>query len=219
MIMGERKLAINDDGTISSKESRMPTIKTPASFSKAMSTTYRVLAMAAQARSALGDSVSKALHSLMEDMVRQYETMRASGELGANDIVWRMNFYARWIYMMARRRVPLGFNAEACFQKTAERLARQYPDSTSPGRSAHTASASRAPPWVVCLACGRVNEHKSPQCPVVTSSGPTSVSQNTRAAVRATIAAAPVSKSEREQLSLMAGRFYAKIDRESVTTP
>ena len=163
----------------------------------------------------LGASVAQALSVLQRDMVRLYETMRVAGTLGHDDILWRCCFYLRWTYMAMTRFNLTGYTAEQAFKDRAETFAAALVGKPQQPLAKYTPQRSD---WIICYACAAVNTHKSPACPIVTSPTPTTVPTSTRAAVKATIAAAPIPQTKRDDLQRIADLFYAKIDRASSDT-
>ena len=164
--------------------------------------------------------------------------MRAAGTLGHADINWRLGFYVTFMFTAVVRVLLLGFSARQAMQERANLMARAIygnhtqsalsspmsqigsSSSSSFNNSSSNPSSSRSSrsqpiDLTICLACGEVNTHKSPACPLVTASGPTIIPDTTRASVRALIASAPITAPRRAELSRIASKFYSKIDREN----
>ena len=201
------------DGGLVLRPQRLPTLSLH-NFPSAMDLCFRAVRAASISTNEFASSVATAIPVLQQECTRQYQELCVRLSFRAASELWQFLFYARWTYMVLKRAVPTGYNADAAFLNSAK-IIQARGDATPAalaGRPAATtpSASSSSTAWSICYKCGEVNTHKSPACTVVGSV----VSKAVRAKVTAAIDTAPVTASQRQELLKIARAYYAKLDRQ-----
>ena len=177
-------------------------------FTKMLNLFYRTIDSAATTNSPLFASVVRCLQRLIRMLIRQHGSLTAAGY---PDTLPQMMAYLQCTCMARSRILFYGSSAEAAFEKEASRRLLTNTGALSIGTPKSNSVSSEN--WKICPCCGLVNDHVSTACPTQ-SKGPTKTPAYTRAAVKAAIAAAPITPSARDNLTKMCSALWAKIERD-----
>ena len=178
-------------------------------FTKLLNLIYRTIDSAAAVTTPLFTSVVQRLQRLIRMLIRQHGSLTAAGYPAS---LPQMMAYLQCTCMARTRVLFFGSSAEAAFEKEASRRL-QMGTTTLAAASPFKSISVSSENWKICPCCGLVNDHISTACPTQ-ANGPSKTPAYTRAAVKAAIAAAPITPTARENLSKMCSALWAKIERE-----
>ena len=226
-------------GTISIKPRHLPTLRL-LDFPTFLSLMFRAIDMANRCNSIIADRAAVAVRNLIRDLTRQYESLSWSNE---QTTTWPILANLIWTHMIQTRTLLTGFNSEQAFLSEARKrshTSNPHVNYNNPYQLSSTSSTtslihpsvrpaaassnkptkfnninnSKSSHWFICPCCSKPNDHFSSTCPTQ-SKGPKPIPKYIQEATKATIKAAPIPQSAKDNLLRMSNATYSKLETPS----